>query len=91
MIGEHPWNQFSWIWLGPTVRQNTSSGAVVPLAIDGLTVGGQITENSASGAQGTNGFGTCSFSANYTAAHYGMSTIDPGSTYHEWDNPLCTQ
>jgi hypothetical protein len=84
-------------WLTPTeedterlqdagsVHHNTSTGAVVNVAINGL-LSGSIVANAASNPQGTNAFGPIAFSANYIACRWGNATIQPGYDVREFSN-----
>jgi len=90
-VGPHAWNQNQSAFHG-TITGNTATGAVVNLAVDGY-YNGTVTGNSLAGPQGTfNGplIRNCgSFSANYTAAHFTGSTIDPGWIARSYHNGTC--
>jgi hypothetical protein len=73
IVGSHPWNTSSTASDIGTVSYNTISGAVVNLAIDGISTG-SVVNNSMSSPQGSAGY-NCSTSANYTIAHYGTATL----------------
>lgn len=88
MVGHHPWNTSVLAAYG-TVRGNTSSGAVVPLAIDGVDAF-EVTGNTPSSAQGNNVYGTCALSAIYTAADFGSSTIQPNWYWRQYHDGGCT-
>jgi hypothetical protein len=89
LVGQHPWTPQLNIF-NPVVNDNSSSGAVVNLAIDGV-VGGEVQRNSGSNNQGSK-WRTCSIgSFNYTAAddgttsHINGTAIQPGYTPVVWD------
>lgn len=74
-VGPHPWNSsYTYGHVGE-VRNNTITGAVVNLAVDGIS-SGYIGDNVASGNQGDRGFNCAGFSANITAIHFGSATIN---------------
>jgi hypothetical protein len=84
-LGMHPWGgtNLNTTAMNGTVSQNSVSGAVVDLQVDGvsgLTVSGN-TLSSPSGTPGCNGS-----TASYTAAHYTNSTLDPGWTARIYDS-----
>jgi hypothetical protein len=88
IVGCHP-------WLGVCpgdahnvyVHNNSSTGAVVNLAVDGLD-GGTVINNSYSGAQGDRVL-NCTLSADFTAGHFTNSTIQGGYTPRVYDPPSC--
>jgi hypothetical protein len=88
MVGYHPWD----ISKGPlpdagnvgSGGANSSSGAVVNLAIDGISAG-TIQQNAFSNTRGTAGF-NCSKAADYTAAHFGNANYQPGSICRVYDS-----
>jgi hypothetical protein len=92
MVGHHPWDDglqgFTNQDFGE-VGSNTTTGSVTPLAIDGIT-SGQVTGNSPSAPQGTNGFQNCTLSAVYTAADYGTATVQPGGYWRTYHFGNCT-
>jgi hypothetical protein len=59
-----------------SITNNTISGAVVNLAIEGIGAG-YVADNTMSGHQGSFGFG-CSLSMDYSAHFFGTATIQPG-------------
>jgi hypothetical protein len=81
MIGHHPWDVFITASHADSVFGNTSNGSVVSLAVDGIATG-SVTGNTATGAQGSRGFG-CSLAANYTAWDIGVAAVD-GGYYPRW-------
>jgi hypothetical protein len=87
LVGHHPWNSGTISDVGE-VSHNSSTGAVVNLAVDGIG-GGLVINNSTSGAQGNRGF-HCGFSANYTAAHWGSASIQGRwDALWQYDNGTC--
>jgi hypothetical protein len=78
MIGFHPWDPDQPVNNAGEVTGNDSSGAVVNLAIDGPS-DGTVSDNSVSNARGTHGF-NCSISSDYTAIHYGSTSIQSSPT-----------
>lgn len=69
VVGAHPWNPLLWTPNAGTVSGNSASGAVVPLAVDGIDTG-SVTNNSAFDHRGVNGL-NCALSADYTAGDWG--------------------
>jgi hypothetical protein len=88
-VGFHPWNPTISVANGGRVQANSTSGAVVPLAIDGISFG-TVTSNTASGARGSNGFGSCTRSSNYTAGDWGSTSIQSGWIQRTYHNGSCT-
>ena len=81
MVGMHPWNPSLTVVDAGSVVENEIDGAVINLAIDGIS-DGLVDDNTTSNAQGTVGFNGCANSyagEEYTAAHYGSATIQSGS------------
>ncbi|HEX5473653.1 MAG TPA: hypothetical protein VFX12_03240 [Vicinamibacterales bacterium] len=66
---------------------NSSSGAVVNLAIDGIDWG-SVQSNTWSGANGTRGF-NCTLSGDYTAGHFGSASIQGGYVCRIYHAPSC--
>jgi hypothetical protein len=83
-LGMHPWGGAaeSLTAMGGTVTQNSVSGAVVDLAVDGVS-GMTVSGNTLSSPSGTPG---CNGSTQlYTTAHYSNSTLDPGAAQIIYD------
>jgi hypothetical protein len=74
--------------VGSTTQPNTSTGAVINLAIEGIQ-GGTVLGNSYSGNQGQRGF-ACGDTHAYTAGHYTGATIQGGAESLVWDTPAQT-
>jgi hypothetical protein len=75
ILGNHPWAPGETTSDVAEVTNNTITGAVVNVAIDGIG-NGYIHDNHPSGAQGNRHFeSSCTYSADYTAGHYGSATI----------------
>ena len=70
-----------------SVRQNTISGAVVNLLIDGIS-SGEVVNNTMFGAQGSRGI-SCS-PADYTAGHFGSASLSGGWIPRTYDGGVCT-
>jgi hypothetical protein len=84
-LGMHPWGGTSLTTtaMGGTITQNTVSGAVVDLQVDGVS-GMTVTGNTLSAPSGTP---QCSGPpAAYTVAHQTGSTLDPGWTARIYDS-----
>jgi hypothetical protein len=79
VLGLHPWNhqQADQVSNAGSTTGNNSTGAVVNLAIDGIT-GGNFSGNSGPGSRGTNGYGACSLASDYTAGDFGGASIQAG-------------
>jgi len=75
MDGMHPWDASITIE-GGQVYNNTATGAVHNLAVDGVS-NGNVHDNTMSGAQGSRGL-RCSQPFDYTAAHAGSATLQAG-------------
>lgn len=76
MVGFHPWNAAVPVYWAGEIVENSSFGAVVNLAIDGIS-SGYIHGNALWGAQGNQGYG-CTLSADYTAGDYGSANFQTG-------------
>ena len=85
VVGCHPWGACSGGYASKLwVHDNTSTGAVVNLAVDGLD-GGIVENNSMRGAQGGRVL-NCGFSADYTAGHFmNLSSLQRGFVYRTFD------
>lgn len=88
LVGSHPWNsgidsQYA------SVTNNTISGAVINLIIEGEYYIAALSGSSASGHQGSALYGSCTTSANYTAYHY-SGTIQSGASALQFDSGTCT-
>jgi hypothetical protein len=84
-LGMHPWGgtNLNTTAMGGTVSQNSVTGAVVDLQVDGVS-GLTVTGNTLSAPSGTPG---CNGSTHlYTVAHDTNSTLDPGSTSVVYDS-----
>jgi hypothetical protein len=81
----HPWGgtSLSTTATGGTVTQNTVSGAVVDLQVDGVS-SMTVTGNTLSSPGGTPQCGGST--AAYTLAHATGSTLDPGWTARIYDS-----
>jgi hypothetical protein len=84
-LGMHPWGGTNLMTTatGGTIMQNTVSGAVVDLQVDGVA-GMTVTGNTLSSPSGTPGCGGST--ALYTVAHDTGCTLDPGSTARIYDS-----
>lgn len=94
MVGTHPWDFSLTIADAGSVGGgggNSSSGAVANLAVDGVSAG-TVQANTFSNARGMRGFPNCNLSADYTAAHFGSASYQPGSIcrYYDSDGPCVT-
>lgn len=84
IVGPHPWRDFEWTPDVGVVRDNSSNGAVVNVAVDGIQAGA-VYSNAATNAQGNDGWGGCTLAADYTAGDFGSAYVAPGyiwRTYH---------
>jgi hypothetical protein len=90
MVGRHPWGTVQACQVSDAghVYSNTSTGAVVNLAVDGIA-SGSVGPNSTNGAQGDHGFETCRKSADYTAAHFGAAQLSASFITRFYDNGSC--
>jgi hypothetical protein len=77
--GLHPWNhtQADQVSDAGSTNSNTSTGAVVNLAVDGIT-GGSFSGNSGGASRGTNAYGNCTLSADYTTGDFGAASLQSG-------------
>jgi hypothetical protein len=84
-LGMHPWGGANLMTtaMGGSITQNTVSGAVVDLQVDGVS-GMTVTGNTLSSPSGTPGCGGST--ALYTVAHDTGCTLDPGSTARVYDS-----
>lgn len=93
VVGFHPWKTNLQLSDTGRVISNTVSGAVINLAIEASfsTVVGEVTGNSLSGAQGSNGLGNCTISTNYTVYQPHASGITFQGAWFElqYDNGEC--
>jgi len=85
LVGHHPFAASVETASVGNIAGNTTTGAVVPLAVDGIA-SGSVTSNTATGAQGSNGFGQCTLSADYTAADFGAATVQAGYVARDYHN-----
>lgn len=81
-VGPHTVNASFWT-SNVDVRFNTATGAVVNLAVDGVT-SGQVKENTLSNNRGSVGL-PCGSSENYTAGHWGSTDLGPGYVCRAYD------
>jgi hypothetical protein len=90
VAGLHPWNvqQQEQVSDAGLITGNTSSGAVVPLAVDGIT-SGTFDTNSAGGAQGNLGMDNCTVPLNFTAADFGSAFVQGGWIHRFYHNGSC--
>lgn len=81
MVGNHPFDVNLTLTDAGSVLNNTASGAVINLAVEGIAPGGGgvVSGNTLSGAQGSDGFGACTVSSNYTVyhPHAGAASLQP--------------
>jgi hypothetical protein len=89
LIGVHRWDPRNTSQNVGTVHDNTSFGAVVPFAIDGILNGNIQTNNQFGSAQGSRLLLNCSLSANYTAGDFGSAIIPPNWITHTYHNGSC--
>lgn len=93
VVGFHPWDVSFDLTDAGSVINNVSSGAVDNLTVEGIGPGaaGMVSGNTVSGAQGTNGFGTCTISKDYTVylPHAGAATLQPDWFEMQFDNGAC--
>jgi hypothetical protein len=87
IVGYHPWDVNQQVPNAGSVLDNAATGAVVNLAVDGIQAG-EILRNSVSDARGTPGF-FCDRSAEYTAAHFGEASLQPGWVERFYHNNQC--
>lgn len=87
IAGFHPWDPAVPVPDAGSTAHNSSTGAVVNLAIDGIDAG-SVQSNSWSGAGGTRGF-NCDIAADYTAGHFGASSIQNGYACRIYHTPYC--
>ena len=87
VVGSHGWGYT--ISDAGSVTYNTITGAVVNLAVDGISAG-TVQNNSPSSPQGTAGF-FCGYGANYSAQDYGSASLQGGwgATIH-YNGSSCT-
>ena len=88
LVGSHPWSAAVPVFNAGTVVSNTVQGAVINLIIEGIDAG-TVSDITASGNQGSLGFGTCTISQNYTAFHFGNAVIPPNPFFLLFDNQTC--
>jgi hypothetical protein len=86
-IGPHIANSGVWVSNIGSVRNNTVSGAVVNILVDGIQ-GGEVINNTAFGHQGSRGL-PCGSSADYTAGHFGGATLSGGFICWVYDGCGC--
>lgn len=87
IVGIHPWDTTVSNPSAGTVQNNNIQGAVVNLAVDGIG-DGTVTGNATSIPQGTNGYG-CTIADNYTSAHFGVASLQPGADCRWYHNGQC--
>ena len=86
-IGPHISNPGVFVSNIGSIRNNTISGAVVNLLVDGIQAG-EVVNNTVFGNQGSRGL-PCGSSANYTAGHFGGATLTGGWTCWVYDGCAC--
>jgi hypothetical protein len=96
MVGHHPWTALNTLADAGSVLNNTASGAVINLAVEGITGGGggTVSGNTVSGAQRQNaGLFACPVSNNYTVFHTGSASLQgtPAPLQLQFDTGVCTQ
>lgn len=79
-VGPHIANGNVTVFNVGSIRNNSISGAVVNLVVDGIS-SGEVRDNVVWGAQGTRGL-PCGSSRNFTAGHFGSAFVSPG--YVPW-------
>lgn len=83
LVGHHPWSTSGNIADAGEVSYNEVEGAMANLVVDGID-GGVVVSNSMWNARGTRAF-SCSYTADYTAAHFGNATLQGGYTSFSFD------
>lgn len=87
VVGYHPWDPFVPVDDAGSITDNSSNGAVVNLAIDGVGTG-TVQSNRMSNAQGTWGL-NCDLAADYTAGDvYGALSYQSGWVPRRY-HPYC--
>ena len=89
MVGNHPWDVTTWV-KNVNVHGNQATGAVVNLAIDGIT-SGLVQDQTVSAPRGTQSYPCPTTAADYTAYDYGPSDLQAGflpRNFHGGD-PSC--
>jgi hypothetical protein len=86
-VGPHIANPSVVVTNAGTIRNNTISGAVVNLLIDGIQAG-SIVNNTMSNHQGSYLL-PCGSSADFTAGHFGSATLSGGWTCWVYDGCGC--
>ena len=96
VIGFHPWSSKIQLVDSGRVVDNAISGAVINLAVEADKTGavvGEVTGNTMWGAQGQNGFGACTYRADYTVftPHTGWIVLQPDWWFQlQFDDGVCT-
>ncbi len=88
VVGYHPWDYLRDTTDGGSVNGNSSTGAVVNLAVDGV-LAGSVQSNTWSAARGTRGYG-CSLASDYTAADWGGTSLQNGWIFRQYHGGSCT-
>jgi hypothetical protein len=90
LVGQHPWTMDGAKQVSDlgSVFSNGVSGAVVNLAVDGVS-SGTVSGNNPSSPQGTLGY-PCTYGANYTYAHQGTAGLQAGAVPFRYDVGLCS-
>lgn len=90
VMGLHPWELAGTDGDVGEVYENSIDGAVINMAIDGID-DGDIYDNVLTNPQGSNGFGSCTYSGNLSAVHYGSASIQSGATLSlHWASLSCS-
>jgi len=89
MVGQHAWTMEASMQVtdAGSVYSNSISGAVVNLAVDGVSTG-TVSGNNPSNPQGTLGY-PCTYGANYTYAHQGTAGLQAGAVPFRHDAGVC--
>lgn len=85
VVGNEPWHPAASGFVGHAgvVENNTVSGAVVNIAVVGIS-GGRIQNNQLSNPQGTTGFGCALPARNFTAWWFGAAVLLPPDWVPRW-------
>jgi hypothetical protein len=88
-VGFHPWStSYGNLSHAGSVANNSISGGVVGLAVDGVD-DGAVSGNSIGSPSGDDGFGSCTIADDYTAAHFGNASLQGGHSCRYYDNGSC--
>lgn len=88
LIGSHPWEPSVGVYNAGTVINNSSTGAIINMVVEGIEDIQAMYGNSTSGAQGDQSTAANCHGHEYTANHFNNAAIQPGATPLQYDGGI---